>query len=273
MALLSIPKMKDYRKQVTKHPSNRYVKRRNGIKSITHIAIHHSATLRKLAGSNAEGYAGYHVNALGWPGIGYTYVIEADGIIKYVNELDVKTYHVGDHNNYAVGICLSGDFSNEDPTKEQEQSLRNLVAALQKKYPHMKEVKGHSDFSGYEWKACPMFDYKKVLAQGSVSPNPKPAPTGEKLVVDGLLGPKTIGALQRHFKTPVDGYFSKPSTVIKAMQKWLGTPVDGYISEPYSPMLAKLQRKLGTPVDGKISRPSPMVKELQRRLNSGKGLG
>src|SRR5699024_2976936 len=88
----------------------------------------------------------------------------------------------------------------------------------------------------------------------------------EKLVVDGYLGPKTIGALQRYFGTPVDGYLSKPSLVIKALQKFLGTPFDGYISEPYSMMVAALQKRFGTPVDGKISRPSLVIKELQRRL-------
>lgn len=92
----------------------------------------------------------------------------------------------------------------------------------------------------------------------------------QTLVVDGYLGPETIKALQRYFKTPVDGYFSKPSTVIKALQRFLGTPVDGYISEPYSNMVAALQRRYNTPVDGKISKPSIVIKELQKRLNEGK---
>lgn len=168
MGLLKIPKLVDYRSKVARHKTKRYPNRTNGIKSITDIAIHHSLTLRKLAGSNAEGYARFHVNNLGWPSIGYTYVIEADGTIKYVNDIAKKTYHVGNHNNYALGIVLSGDFTKEKPTKEQEISLRNLVAALQKKYPHMKNVKGHSDYSGYEWKQCPVFDYKKVLSGASV---------------------------------------------------------------------------------------------------------
>lgn len=92
----------------------------------------------------------------------------------------------------------------------------------------------------------------------------------ESLVVDGYLGPKTISALQRYFGTPVDGYLSKPSLVIKALQKFLGTPVDGYISKPYSLMVAALQKRFGTPVDGYISSPSLVIKELQRRLNKGK---
>lgn len=94
--------------------------------------------------------------------------------------------------------------------------------------------------------------------------------TSKTLTVDGYLGPETIKALQRYFKTPVDGYLSKPSVVIKSLQRFLGTPVDGYISEPYSNMVAALQRRYNTPVDGKISRPSIVIKELQKRLNKGK---
>ena len=99
-------------------------------------------------------------------------------------------------------------------------------------------------------------------------PDPKPvtAAAKENLAVDGYLGPKTISALQRYFGTPVDGYLSKPSLVIKALQKWLGVEQDGYLG-PIT--ISALQRRLGTPVDGVISKPSLVVKELQRRLNKG----
>ncbi|MFD1780055.1 N-acetylmuramoyl-L-alanine amidase [Fredinandcohnia salidurans] len=102
-------------------------------------------------------------------------------------------------------------------------------------------------------------------------PAPKPEPTPvkppkENLAVDGYLGPKTISALQRYFGTPVDGYISKPSLVIKTMQKWLGVKQDGYLG-PIT--ISALQKRLGTPVDGVISKPSLVIKELQRRLNKG----
>src|SRR5690625_354138 len=143
MGLLKKPKMVDYRNKVTRHKSKRYGSRSNGVKSITDITIPHSLTLQKLAGSNAEGYARFHVNSLNWPSIGYTYVIEVDGTIKYVNDIENSTYHVGNHNNYCVGVILSGDFRYENHTKEQEKSLRNLVAELKKKYTHIKNVKVH----------------------------------------------------------------------------------------------------------------------------------
>ncbi len=186
--LLNIPKFVDYRKKVKRHPSFKFPVL--NLKGKTTIAIHHSLTRQGLGGSNAESYAKYHVDTLGWPSIGYSYVIEPDGTIKFCNDIELRTYHVGDHNNYAVGICLTGDFRYEKPTKAQEESLRNLVAALQKAYPHLKYIKGHNEFKGYEWKACPVFDYKAVLANKSASKpatNKKPAPTGGVYKGDSIV--------------------------------------------------------------------------------------
>lgn len=45
--------------------------------------------------------------------------------------------------------------------------------------------------------------------------------SGEKLEVDGYLGPKTISALQRYLGTPVDGVLSEPSLMVMELQKRL----------------------------------------------------
>lgn len=39
--------------------------------------------------------------------------------------------------------------------------------------------------------------------------------------VDGWIGRDTITKMQKYFNTPVDGYVSNPSTLVKAFQKWL----------------------------------------------------
>ena len=49
---------------------------------------------------------------------------------------------------------------------------------------------------------------------------PLAKPTEEKLVVDGELGPKTIGRYQRHMGTPDDGVISLPdSALVRAVQQ------------------------------------------------------
>lgn len=177
---VDVPKFKDYRNKVKRHATKKFPVL--SLKGKTTIAIHHSLTKQGLGGSNAESYARFHVDSHGWPSIGYSYVIEPDGTIKWCNDIELRTYHVGNHNNYAVGICLTGDFRYEEPTEAQKESLRNLVNALQKKYPHLKYVKGHNEFSGYEWKQCPCFDYKAVLANKSTS---KSKPTSDKPKISG----------------------------------------------------------------------------------------
>lgn len=134
-----------------------------------------------------------------------------------------------------------------------------------------------------------VMELQRRLNAGTLKNKPatsKPKPQKENLVVDGKWGPATTRALQRHYKTVVDGKITgQPnnqsirnipsaytsgtgSLLVRAMQKDLGTVQDGKISNP-SNMIRALQRRLGTPVDGRVSSPSLMVKEMQRRLNNG----
>lgn len=92
-----------------------YIRRNTSLKDCVR-AWHHSLTLKNLNGSNALGFANYHVNNLGWPGIAYALVIEPQNIIQtpngprarivYANDLTLRTYHVGNSNGSAIGIVL-----------------------------------------------------------------------------------------------------------------------------------------------------------------------
>jgi len=131
----------------------------------TDIAIHHSLTEQ----GDSESFARYHVNNNGWPEIAYHFVILKDGTVEWNHDLGVKSFHVGNSNMQAVGVCLVGDFRYSEPTKEQKESLRNLHAALLKDLPNYKRTKGHNEFPGYEWKKCPEFDYEAVLSHDEPS--------------------------------------------------------------------------------------------------------
>lgn len=176
-----LPKFKDVRFTLTRHRTKKFPIR--SINELTDIAIHHSLTRQGLSGSNAEGYARFHVNSHDWPGIGYSYVIEPDGTIKFANEIHHRTYHVGNSNNFSVGIVLSGDFRYEEPTTAQAESLRLLVARLQKAYPQLKRVRSHDEFPGYSWKACCEFNYRQILSQKVEQV--KAQSLGEKYTVQG----------------------------------------------------------------------------------------
>ncbi len=131
-----------------------------GVDSKTDITVHHSLT--KSGDSSA--FANYHVNQLGWHGVAYHFVILKDGTIEWNHNLGLRSYHVGDWNTQAVGVCLVGDFRTEEPTKAQKESLKQLHDALVKDLPNYKVTKGHNEYPDYTWKACPEFDYKKVIS-------------------------------------------------------------------------------------------------------------
>lgn len=222
--------------------------------------------------ANADFYISFHHNAHSgqwgkWTGVEtYYYKTSTKGqeLAKVIQAAVVKAYGLTDRGIKTANlhitretkmpaILVEGGFMDSTidikklRDKEVLRQAGKLIAQAVAAYFSLKKNKG------------------KSTDNSSTKKDKRPS-----LVVDGYLGPKTIKALQSYFGTPVDGYFSKPSTVIKALQKFLGTTVDGYISEPYSKVIAALQRRFNTPVDGRISKPSLVIKELQRRLNKGK---
>jgi hypothetical protein len=149
----------------------------------TDIAIHHSLTKT----GNSAAFANYHVGTLGWPEVAYHFVILKDGTIEWNHDLGVLSYHVGNSNKFALGICVVGDFRTEEPTDEQKLSLYLLHEALKKDLPNYKRTRGHNEFPDYAWKACPVFDYKAVIARKPSASKPKPAPITPKEEDDEML--------------------------------------------------------------------------------------
>ncbi|MCC5894821.1 MAG: N-acetylmuramoyl-L-alanine amidase [Alkalibacterium sp.] len=156
-----LPQFKDVRNSIPRHATKRFPVL--DINSKTEIAIHHALVRMGLAGANAAGYARFHVHTHDWPGIGYSYVIEPNGDILFCNPVNWRTYHVGNSNNFSIGICLTGDFRTEEPTDAQKRSLNRLVDRLKKEYSQIKRIRSHHEYPGYSWKGCCIFDYNTVL--------------------------------------------------------------------------------------------------------------
>lgn len=193
---MSIYKYKDVRKTLIRDSKRGPIIR--PVSGITYLIIHHGATRRGQAGSNAESYAKYHVKNNGWRHIGYTWVIEPDGTTKRCLNNNEQGAHVGNHNKYSLGVCLVGDFTKEKPTAEQEKALRALVPVIMKEVPSIKYIRGHKEMPGAST-ACPAFDYKKVLSGSDPIPdewkNLNPAPNGARFtrVLRYIEGNQMIG--------------------------------------------------------------------------------
>jgi N-acetylmuramoyl-L-alanine amidase len=68
--------------------------------------------------------------ARGWNGIGYHFVITPDGLIYIGRKLNQVGAHTVGHNATGIGVCLLGNFDEEEPTAEQWISLKYLLAWL-----------------------------------------------------------------------------------------------------------------------------------------------
>lgn len=246
MKLSDLPKFKDVRKSLTRHKSKRYID--YGVKSKTDIAIHHSLTKT----GSAEAFARYHVNSLGWPGIGYHFVIEKDGTIKYCNSLGLKTYHVGNSNRFALGICLTGDFRYEEPTAAQKDSLRKLVAVLIDLLPNLKRIRGHNEFPGYAWKQCPEFDYKKVLGMSSIYDIPNKNDLWKGTVKSGGSSSSSSGLPGGILKRGSKGSAVKKvqEALLKVGEKLPKYGADGHYGAETEAAVKSFQKKNGLVVDG-----------------------
>ncbi|MFC0271140.1 peptidoglycan-binding protein [Metabacillus herbersteinensis] len=171
----SLPQLVDMRGELAS--KGNYSKR---TKKVTHRVWHHSLTKKKLGGSNAVSFADYHVNTLGWPRVGYTFIIEPKSIIQtskgprarivYANDIDRRTYHVGNSNQFSLGICVAGDYRYDTMDDATIASIADLHASLVKDNIGKYDT-SHNEMPGYSWKACCEYDYRKLVDwKGSTRP-------------------------------------------------------------------------------------------------------
>jgi hypothetical protein len=132
-----------------------------------YICIHHSATKQ---GSAAQ-FDKTHRKRNMENGLAYHFVI-GNGSLTGDGEIEVgdrwkkqlQGGHVKDDaiNNIAIGICLVGNFTVDDPTEKQIESLVWLVCTLIKAYNlHGINIVGHSDV-GQSVCPGPRFPWQEV---------------------------------------------------------------------------------------------------------------
>jgi N-acetyl-anhydromuramyl-L-alanine amidase AmpD len=145
--------------ELPRHATDRYQTR--GLAQITHLVVHHSATRDTVT---AEQMARYHVHTLDWPGIGYHFVIAADGTVQQTNELTSISYHARQANRTSVGICFTGNFKETIPHEAQLASGGHLIAwLLQQLGLPIEHVGGHrshvpgTSCPGDQWDAGQMW--------------------------------------------------------------------------------------------------------------------
>ncbi len=117
------------------------------LSQISKIVIHHSVNDY----GTPIGYARYHIQKHGWPGIAYHYVIMPDGKTYQTAKLNWIGYHAKGSNTNGIGICLSGNFENHPPTEAQYRSAISLSRILKSRFG-ITELGGHNEYGAT---ACP----------------------------------------------------------------------------------------------------------------------
>ncbi|WP_332693769.1 peptidoglycan recognition protein family protein [Halalkalibacter lacteus] len=273
----------DKRSSLASSRSRSYTRRARS--AIRNIAIHHSAT----TSGSAEAFARYHVNELGWPGIGYHYVIDKDGSISLCHDLEVVSYHVGNSNSFAVGICMVGDFRTQSLTDAQRQATLDLTRSLMDQLTiPIDNVWGHIEFPGYSWKPCPSISMQKFRswlreegANFSESPPPSPsyvAGARKRTILSRGDQGDDIKALQERLDEigfhpgPIDGIFGpQTADAVMRFQRTASISVDGIVGpetrealRDYKPATEPIEH--GSPTDEPDDREEMYRTETRRML-------
>lgn len=102
------------------------------------ILVYHHTAIKDIS---PEDINKLHKNK-GWKGIGYHYYIRKDGTIYKGREDEAEGSHVKGYNKKSIGICLEGNFEEEQLSKEQIKSLKDLSVYICLKY-NIKDILPH----------------------------------------------------------------------------------------------------------------------------------
>ena len=304
--------MKNWEKceaDVNKILSVHYTKGRSGAK-VNKIIVHYNAGNLTVEGC----YSVWQSRAAS-----AHYQVESSGRIGQLVWDKDTAWHAGNWNANITSIGI--EHANKSDGTITEACLDNgahLVAALCKSYglgrpEWLKNVFPHKYFSAT---ACPgqiygsqkndyikraQYWYDKMSGKNPSKPSSSGSGSSSsssssgKLTVDGYWGKDTTKALQKYFKTPVDGvvssqdkywksknpgltggweWISNPvgSQLIIAMQKKLGVKADGIFGKNTANALIKRYMKTSgaSVLDGKLDAKSMTIKAMQKALNNGK---
>jgi len=152
-------------------------------RAVTHgLIVHHSAGNQK---ATVESIHAYNRDSRGWAGIGYHYIIYPDGSIHRGRPESMRGSHAGNANDWALGVCVVGDYTNTPPSDAALHALTRLLAWLAVRHDwawsSARTLSGHRDWMST---ACPGAAFYPLLSQvrqdaralalGAVLPEPTP---------------------------------------------------------------------------------------------------
>ena len=98
----------------------------------------------------------YWKTRLGWKNPGYHFIIEADGKVTQLQDLEKASNGVRGYNRNSIHVSYIGGKDIDDRTEAQKIAMTALFKGLKAMFPEA-EILGHRDFPRVT-KSCPRFD-------------------------------------------------------------------------------------------------------------------
>ena len=138
--------------------------------TIEHITVHHTAVALASnieAPARARQHQSYHQD-LGWPDLAYHYLIDANGHVYEGRPVDAVGDTATDYDPTGhLLICCEGDFSNQQITGDQYDSLIRMLAWGSSEFGiDPTAIRGHRDVAST---TCPGDNLHALVADGTVS--------------------------------------------------------------------------------------------------------
>ncbi|MCA9914400.1 MAG: N-acetylmuramoyl-L-alanine amidase [Anaerolineae bacterium] len=108
---------------------------------IHHTAFYEGTDLRTLAEVQR-----LHREDRGWADVAYHYFVGRSGLLYEGRALNVRGSHVGGYNTGSLGVCLLGNFMEQEPTDAQILSAQRLLVWAAKALA-LTHIAGHQDFN------------------------------------------------------------------------------------------------------------------------------
>jgi len=128
------------------------------LQAVQFIVVHHSASPPTWT---VEDIDRIHKTEKKYAGIGYHFVVTADGVAHRARPEDLQGAHCAGYNHLSLGVCLVGDFSRDVPPDKQLDTAADLCRWLLARYPNAR-LAPHRELSATE---CPgnKFPWQKFV--------------------------------------------------------------------------------------------------------------
>jgi len=124
------------------------------------VVIHHSVVYSMDDAQTLLEIQDLHRDDRGWADVAYHFFVGKNGAIYRGRDWSVRGTHVGGYNTGSLGVCLLGNFMEEDPTPVQIERAQQLINWLAQQL-QLTHLAGHRDFN--DETLCPGDNLSRLL--------------------------------------------------------------------------------------------------------------